>query len=159
MSDELEKQTNEIKIAAPLLAPLDIDGMVITADALLTQRAFARHLVEERKAHYHFTVKGNQKILLEDIRYYFAQEHNPPDAVQTDTGHGRIETRNIWVTNKLNGHLNFPHVAQTFMIERTRHSKKDWQNLKRNSLRCNEPGGLCSKPNRATENQSRALVH
>ena len=81
-------------------------------------------MVEERKAHYHFTVKGNQKILLEDIRYYFAQEHNPPDAVQTDTGHGRIETRNIWVTNKLNGHLNFPHVAQTFMIERIVIQKK-----------------------------------
>jgi hypothetical protein len=37
------------------------DGIVITADALLTQRAFAEHLVEDCKAHYHFTVKGNQK--------------------------------------------------------------------------------------------------
>ncbi len=124
MSDELEKRTNEIKIAAPLLAPLDIDGIVITADALLTQRAFARHLVEERKAHYHFTVKGNQKTLLEDIRYYFAQNQNLPNAVQTDTGHGRIETRTIRVTNKLNDHLNFPHVAQVFMIERTVIQKK-----------------------------------
>jgi predicted transposase YbfD/YdcC len=44
-----------------LLVPLDIDGIVITADALLTQRAFAEHLVEDRKAYYHFTVKGNQK--------------------------------------------------------------------------------------------------
>ena len=47
------KPTNEIKMAIPLLAPVDIDGIVITADALLTQRALARHLVKERKAHYH----------------------------------------------------------------------------------------------------------
>ncbi|MCP3897721.1 hypothetical protein, partial [Moraxella sp.] len=56
LDDGSSKQTNEIKIAAPLLAPLDIDGVVITADALLTQREFARHLVEDRRAHYHFTV-------------------------------------------------------------------------------------------------------
>jgi len=42
------KQTNEIKIAAPLLDPLNIDGVVITADALLTQRQFACYLVENK---------------------------------------------------------------------------------------------------------------
>jgi len=56
-SDE-EKQTNEIKIAIPLLNNIDIKGKTITADALLTQRELASYLVE-RKAHYHFTVKGN----------------------------------------------------------------------------------------------------
>ena len=59
-SDE-EKQTNEIKIAIPLLDCIDIRGKTITADALLTQGALARYLVEERKAHYHFTAKNNQK--------------------------------------------------------------------------------------------------
>lgn len=44
----------------PLLDPLDIDGTVITADALLTQVKFARYLVEDKKVHYHFTVKANQ---------------------------------------------------------------------------------------------------
>jgi predicted transposase YbfD/YdcC len=55
-----EKQTNEIKIAIPLLDSIDICGKTITADALLTQRDLAKYLVEERCAHYHFTVKGNQ---------------------------------------------------------------------------------------------------
>lgn len=50
--DEL-KRTNEIKTAAPLLDAIDIEGKTITADALLTQREFARHLVEDRKADYH----------------------------------------------------------------------------------------------------------
>jgi predicted transposase YbfD/YdcC len=59
-SDE-EKQTNEIKTAIPLLEAIDIQGKTITADALLTQRELARYLVEPRGAHYHFTVKANQK--------------------------------------------------------------------------------------------------
>ena len=33
-------------MAIPLLDPLDIDDIVITADALLTQREFARYLVK-----------------------------------------------------------------------------------------------------------------
>jgi len=119
LDDETEKQTNEIKIAAPLLAPLDIDGRVITADALLTQRAFARHLVEQRRAHYHFTVKSNQKRLLEDIEHFFAERLcSEPDATMTDCGHGRIEIRNIWTTTQLNDYLDFPYVAQAFAIER-----------------------------------------
>lgn len=118
LEDGTSKQTNEIKIAAPLLAPLDIDGLVITADALLTQRAFARHLVEDRRAHYHFTVKANQETLLDDVRYFFEQSHREPDACETNQGHGRRETRKIWVTRQLNDYLDFPHVAQTFAIER-----------------------------------------
>ncbi|MCB1965517.1 MAG: ISAs1 family transposase, partial [Candidatus Accumulibacter sp.] len=59
--DEL-KQTNEIGMFMPLLDAIDIQGKDITADALLTQRKLATYLVE-RKAHYHFTVKGNQPTL------------------------------------------------------------------------------------------------
>lgn len=55
--NEEEKQTNEIKIAIPLLDTIDIQKKTITADALLTQRKFASYLVE-RNAHYHFTGKG-----------------------------------------------------------------------------------------------------
>ena len=114
-----EKQTNEIKIAIPLLETIDIQGKTITADALLTQRELAQYLVEERGAHYHFTVKGNQKQLLEETALYFDQLDREPDHSTLDsTDHGRIETRNIWVTTALNDYLNFPHVGQAFMVER-----------------------------------------
>ena len=116
-SDE-EKQTNEIKIAIPLLDCLDIQGKTITADALLTQRDFARWLVEQKNAHYHFTAKGNQKNLLEDISYHFDNSDQEPDHKTLNDGHGRIETRKIWVTTDLNDYLLFPHVGQAFMIER-----------------------------------------
>ena len=71
-----EKQTNEIKIAIPLLDCIDIQGKTITADALLTQRALALYLVEKRKAHYHFTVKNNQKLLLKEIEFQIPKLKN-----------------------------------------------------------------------------------
>jgi predicted transposase YbfD/YdcC len=77
-SDE-EKQTNEIKIAAPMLDAIEIAGRTITADALLTQRDLARYLVDERGANYHFTVKGNQSVLLEAITFYFQSNPNVAD--------------------------------------------------------------------------------
>ena len=112
-----EKQTNEIKTAIPLLEAIDIQGKTISADALLTQRELAQYLVENRNAHYHFTVKGNQKKLLEETAFYF-------DNLQREPEHGRIETRNIWVTTALNDYLNFPHVGQAFMVQRITIHKK-----------------------------------
>ena len=123
-SDE-EKQTNEIKIAAPMLDAIEIEGRTITADALLTQRDLARYLVEDRGANYHFTAKGNQSGLLEAIALYFQSHPGAADFTQTGNGeHGRIETRKIWVTTKLNHYLDFPHVSQAFMIERESIDKK-----------------------------------
>lgn len=120
-----EKQTNEIKTAIPLLNALCIKGKTITADALLTQRELARYLVEDRQAHYHFTVKGNQKNLLADVSLYFKNNTQQADFIQNGRGeHGRIETRKIWITSELNQYLDFPHVAQAFKIEREFIDKK-----------------------------------
>ncbi|MFH1481733.1 MAG: ISAs1 family transposase [Pseudomonadota bacterium] len=125
--DDQLKQTNEIKMAIPLLDTIDIQGKDITADALLTQRKLAHYLVKERKAHYFFTVKGNQSTLLQDLQFYF-QERQEPDFVTYDPpDHGRIETRKIWTTTELNSYLDFPHVGQAFVIERESIDKKSGQ--------------------------------
>lgn len=63
----VDKKTNEIKEFQPLLASLDLKGKVVTADALHTQVAHANYLKEEKEADYFFTVKGNQKTLLQAI--------------------------------------------------------------------------------------------
>jgi len=105
-------------MAIPLLDAIDIEGKVITGDALLTQRALALYLVEKRKAHYHFTVKGNQPTLLSDIELYFRNRQEPDYIDHAPLDHGRIETRKIWITTELNDYLNFPHVGQAFAIER-----------------------------------------
>jgi len=68
---EQVKQTNEIKVAVPLLDCIEIENKDITADAMHTQWRFARYLVEARKAHYHFIVKGNQPTLFNNIFFIF----------------------------------------------------------------------------------------
>jgi predicted transposase YbfD/YdcC len=118
------KRTNEIKMAIPLLDAIDIQGKDVSADALLTQRKLAEYLVADRKAHYHFTVKGNQPTLLQDLELYFKDRGEPDFVEEAPPDHGRIETRKIWTTTELNGYLDFPHVGQAFMVERHSVEKK-----------------------------------
>jgi len=57
------EKTNEITQAKPLLADLDLEGRVVTADAMHTQWELAEHLVEERGADYVLVAKANQPTL------------------------------------------------------------------------------------------------
>ncbi len=108
-----------------MLDELPIKGKDITSDALHTQKEFAHYLVEKRKAHYYFCVKGNQPTLLDDIDYHFAKDSRPADYEDSvSMTHGRIEVRRIWTTTVLNDYLTFPHVAQVYKIERQSTDKK-----------------------------------
>ena len=111
-------------MAIPLLDGIDITGKDITADALLTQRKLAEYLVKQRHAHYHFTVKGNQPTLQQDIARLFQDRQAPAFERLDAPEHGRIETRRIWCSTVLNDYLDFPHVGQVFLIEREVIDKK-----------------------------------
>ena len=111
-------------MAIPLLDSVDLQDKDITADALHTQRKLAEYLVDQRQAHYHFTVKANQATLLEDVALVFQDRKQPHFVTHDPPDHGRIETRNIWTTTDLNSYLNFPHVGQAFAIERIAIHKK-----------------------------------
>jgi predicted transposase YbfD/YdcC len=60
-------KTNEIKSVEPLLQGRDIEGAVVTGDAMFAQKQIASYLVEQKKADYLFTVKDNQPTLKSDI--------------------------------------------------------------------------------------------
>ena len=60
-----------------MLDAITIKGKTITADALLTQREFANYLVG-RGANYHFTVKGNQSNLPDDLVTLSTAHPKPP---------------------------------------------------------------------------------
>jgi predicted transposase YbfD/YdcC len=62
-----DTHSDEIPEMKPLLDPLPLQGRLITADALHTQRETARWLVEEKGADYLFTVKDNQGGLKQDL--------------------------------------------------------------------------------------------
>src|SRR5437868_15518797 len=63
----VEEKTNEIPKLPELLAPLPLEGALITADALHTQTESASYIVEQKKADYLFIVKENQPTLHQDI--------------------------------------------------------------------------------------------
>ena len=92
-------KSNEITAFPELVAQLDIQGAVITADAIHTQKASVK-VVTEKRADYVFPVKENQSSLLEDIKLLFTEadavEFKGIDAVHTETLEkkgGRVEHR------------------------------------------------------------------
>lgn len=109
-----------------MLAGCALAGKDVTGDALLTQRALARYLIE-RQAHSYFTGKGNHPALQREIALLF-DTRGPANFIEvTPADHGRRETRRIWCRAALNAYLDFPHVGQVFLIEResiTKHTGK-----------------------------------
>jgi hypothetical protein len=74
---EVGDKTNEIPELPRLLQPLNIEGRVVSADAMHTQEKTARFIVKEKKADYIFTVKGNQGTLLKDIELLEESDFSP----------------------------------------------------------------------------------
>jgi predicted transposase YbfD/YdcC len=64
---QVGEKSNEIPGAKPLLEPLDLRGVTVSADAMHTQTDLARFLVEEKQADYVFVAKDNQPTLRADI--------------------------------------------------------------------------------------------
>lgn len=108
--------TSEIAWLQPLLDPLELTGVVITADALHTTRGHATYLTG-RGGHYVFTVKKNLHRLhdlLHALDWTQATTHTT-----RETGHGRIEHRTLQVLPAPEN-VNFPGAAQVFRITRHR---------------------------------------
>lgn len=118
----------EVPAFAPLLAPLDLAGVVVTADALQTHPQAAEFLVTHKHAHYLFTVKANQPTLL--ARCASLPWHRVPVGDRTrNRGHGRVELRTLKVVS-VNG-FGFPHAAQVIQVTRKRrdlHTNR-WQTV------------------------------
>ena len=78
----------EVPGLVPLLADLDLAGVVVTADALHTHADAAEFLVIGKQAHYLLTVKANQPTLLERCAR-LAWHHVPVLDRTRDRAHGR----------------------------------------------------------------------
>lgn len=94
---------SEILAARALLRCLDLEGRLVTADAIHCQTETAR-LIRERGGDYLLRLKANRPALQKMVASYF----DIPDvraslatAATTDGDHGRIETRRAWVSHDL----------------------------------------------------------
>jgi hypothetical protein len=67
-SEPVAQKSNEIPAVQALLQRVDLDGSLVTADAMHTQTETARVVVEQRGGDYLFTVKGNQKGVADNAR-------------------------------------------------------------------------------------------
>lgn len=53
-------------------------------------------LITNQEGNYFFVVKDNQKSRREDIKHYFEEQKGTP-IEEISSGHGRVETRILWV--------------------------------------------------------------
>jgi hypothetical protein len=112
----------------PLLADLDLHGVVVTADALHTHPGAAEFLVTSRQAHYLLVVKANQPTLL--ARCAALPWHRVPVVDRTrDQAHGRIEVRTLKAVSV--GRFGFPHAAQVIQVTRNRTVGGSWVSTRR----------------------------
>src|SRR5829696_5620768 len=105
----------EVPAFAPLLAPLDLADVVVTADALQTHPEAAEFLVTSKQAHYLFVVKANQPTLLDRCQRLAWRLVSELDRTR-DRGHGRIEIRTLKAVSV--HQFGFPHAAQVLQVTR-----------------------------------------
>jgi predicted transposase YbfD/YdcC len=99
-------KSNEITAIPELLHLLDISGCIVTIDAIGTQTEIVETIVAGG-GDYLLAVKENQGHLFEDIQFLFevdvAQGMKYAQyqyAKSVNKGHGRIETRECWATDR-----------------------------------------------------------
>lgn len=103
----VDDTSNEITAIPALLDLLNLRGATVTIDAMGCQREIAA-AIRRKRAHYVLAVKANQpalhakvsRLLDEAILDGFAgMRHGHFE--ETCGGHGRIETRRVWVTDEI----------------------------------------------------------
>ena len=115
---DVDGKTNEITAFTPLLDTLtsmDLNGVVVTADALHTQREHVEDL-HARGAHWVLTVKGNQPRLRRQLAGLPWREVEMAHRA-AGTAHGRREIRTLKVVTIAAG-IEFPHAVQAVQITR-----------------------------------------
>jgi hypothetical protein len=70
-SEPVAEGSNEIPAAQQLLRRTEIEGSLVSADALHTQTATARIVVQDRGADFLFTVKGNQPGVAQNVQQLY----------------------------------------------------------------------------------------
>ena len=121
----VDGKSNEITAFAPLLDDVaDLIGVIVTADAMHTQRDHANYLAG-RGAHYVLVAKDNQPRLLAQLKSLPWRDIDPAE-VTVGKGHGRVESRTVKLAAYTGG-LRFPNATTAIQIIRRRkalHARK-----------------------------------
>lgn len=124
-----DDKSNEITAIPELLKTLELEGCIVTIDAMGCQKKIAETIVE-KNADYVFSLKGNQGTLHESIEMYFQNQITTKfkdteyDYHKTiDGDHGKIEIRQYWTISDidwLQGKENWRNLNTICMVQRER---------------------------------------
>lgn len=103
---KVDEKSNEITAIPRLLDSIEIEGSTVTLDAMGTQKTIAKK-IRDKKADYILALKDNHKVLNEEVKLFLEHEHSKPNHgcltrhTEVDKGHGRLEERTCYVTDKI----------------------------------------------------------
>ncbi len=104
---KVNEKSNEITAIPELIELLELEGCVVTIDAMGTQKKIAEKIVD-KNADYMLALKGNQGTLKDDVELYFEEidEKNYDTEIvdydkHIEKDHGRIEIRECWSTEEI----------------------------------------------------------
>lgn len=126
---KVNEKSNEITAIPELLKVLDLNGAVVSIDALGAQTEIAAQIVAQQ-GDYVLALKGNQGNLHQDVQQLFDHAHRQNfrgiehDFYETqEQGHGRQENRRYWVmgnTEYLLGTENWAKLTTIGCVESQR---------------------------------------
>ena len=117
----VSEKSNEITAFFDLIEMLVLEGLVITGDAIFTQRRIAEKIIS-KQGDYLLSVKANQPSLLEDIKQAFTAQWWMRDTLteskMTDGYGGRIEERTLKASTAMSGYSDWPGLRRVLKMER-----------------------------------------
>lgn len=90
--EKVGDKSNEITAVPKLLGQLNIEGAIVSIDAMGCQKQIAKEIIS-KQAGYLLAVKGNQEILHREIIEAFESHQYSYSSKQEERGHGRGEKR------------------------------------------------------------------
>lgn len=125
-----DEKSNEITAIPQLIKTLEIEGCIVTIDAMGCQKNIAKTIIDSG-AEYVLALKDNQATLHDNVQLFFQDYFNSTsnqcacDFYQsTDGDHGRIEIRKYWTTSDidwLQGKESWKNLNTIGMVQRERH--------------------------------------
>ena len=129
-----DEKSNEITAIPELIKTLQIEGCIVTIDAMGCQKNISKTIID-KGADYVLALKENQGTLHDNVELFFQDYLNSAtnqptfDFYQsTDGDHGRIEIRKYWTTSDiiwLQGKESWKNLKTIGMVQRERHVGDD----------------------------------
>jgi hypothetical protein len=118
------KKKNEYSTCLAILHPSLVKGRILTADAGIGYKGWCA-AVHALGGYYEIPIKNNHPAVYRELAQFFLNDVIDRSEFQyykeTNKGHGRLETREIWTSTQMNQFFqqDWAGIAQVFMIKKS----------------------------------------